>query len=69
MVIAKTYPPGAAPRKTPTFETVRRVVVAVQLLLLVLLLIGRAFGAVSDAHLSHIGSLSVAPSPLLSSAT
>ena len=69
MVVTKTYPPGAALRKTPAFEILRRVVIAIQLLLLVVLVAGRTVGAIGDAHLSHTGARSIAPSQLLSSAT
>ncbi len=68
MVITKTYPPGATLRKTPAFEILRRAVIAIQLLLLVLLVVGRAFGAVGDTHLSHTGTL-LAPTQLLSAAS
>ena len=45
---------------------VRRAAIAIQLALLVLLVVGRAFGAIGDAYLSHGGSLA-APLPVLSS--
>jgi hypothetical protein len=61
MVIAKAAPPGAALRKTPAFDILRRVMIAIQLLLLILLVVGRAFGANADTQLSHSESLSIAP--------
>ncbi len=68
MVITKTDPPGAALRKTPTFDILRRVMIAIQLLLLILLVVGRAFGASADTQLSHTGSRGVAPMQSLSRA-
>ena len=69
MALAMPYPPGAALPKTRAFEILRRVAIAIQLLLLLLLIVGRAFGAAGDAHLSHTGALGIAPSTLLSSAS
>jgi hypothetical protein len=68
MVIAKTYLPEAALRKTPAFEILRRIMIAIQLLLLILLVVGRVFGASADTQLSHNESLSIAPMQSLSRA-
>jgi len=68
MFVSKTYPPGPALPKIRASDVLRRVVVAIELLLLLVLIAGRAFGAVGDAQLVRTGALSVAPSQLLSSA-
>jgi hypothetical protein len=63
-----TRPPDAAVRKTRVFEILRGVAIAIQLLLLALLIVGRAFGAVGDSHFSHMAAPSVVPRQHLSAA-
>jgi hypothetical protein len=46
----------------------RRAMIGVQLLLLVLLIVGRALGASGDADLAHNNLLSIAPRQALGSA-
>ena len=46
----------------------RRAMIGVQLLLLVLLIVGRAFGGAGDARLAHNSLLSIAPIEALPSA-
>jgi hypothetical protein len=46
----------------------RRAMIGVQLLLLVLLIVGRAFGVAGDTQLAHNNSLTIAPRQALGSA-
>ena len=61
-------PRATAVRKVRAVEILRGVAVGIQILLLALLIVGRAFGVSADAHSSHGGMLSIVPSAPLSSA-
>lgn len=62
MFLADAHPSAVAPAKTRIFATLRRAMIAIQLLLLLLLLVGRAFGAAADAQRAQSGTPSAAPS-------
>jgi hypothetical protein len=66
MSIINVHPATILQEPGSAMRIVRRAAVAIQLALLVLLVVGRAFGAIGDAHLSHSGSL-VTPLHVLSS--
>ena len=58
--ITNTSQDRAVLRDMTSFETLRRFVIAIQLLLLVVLVIGRALGGVGDGQLSYRAALTPA---------